>query len=58
MSPSINAYAARLDRLKRLYGVGVAQAADRVANKDIGTLDKIMLIVFGVVLIILYKILS
>jgi len=56
MTPSINAYAARLDQLKRLYGDGVAKAADKAAKNNISTLDKIMLIVFGIVIILLYKI--
>ncbi len=56
MSPSITAYAAKLEKLKRLYGNNVAKAADKVAKNDLSVLDKVMLIVFGIVLILLYKI--
>lgn len=58
MSPSITAYAARLERLRKLTGDRIANAVDKAAKNDIGTLDKIMLIVFGIVLILLYKILN
>jgi len=56
MSPSITAYTARLEKLRKLTGNRIADAVDKAAKNDLSTLDKIMLIVFGIVLILLYKI--